>query len=330
VPGDHEALPRQLPAAEIRVIAERIEPDSRIERSIFGTDDPAAIWAQVLEVCPEAVGCFAFEVSVGARFGLRLRDGSRIALKVHVGREGQEYLEVVQRVQAHLREQGFPCPRPLGVRERATLEEWVDAGVYRDAHEPEVRRVIAGQLARLFRLTRELGSLRGMEPFFPPRDGPLWPIPHNVLFDFEATAGAEWIDEIAAAAKPVRDAQVGELVIGHGDWTVKHFRFDGLRPTVIYDWDSLNTDFETIFVGGSAATFTYTEHLPIRLWPTAEQARAFIDDYVEARGAPFTPEERRAVEGTAVYSRAYSARCTHAVGLDATKMDLREYAEAFL
>jgi hypothetical protein len=26
-------------------------------------------------------------------------------------------------------------------------------------------------------------------------------------------------------------------VIGHGDWTVKHFRFDGLDPTVVYDWD---------------------------------------------------------------------------------------------
>jgi hypothetical protein len=50
----------------------------------------------------------------------------------------------------------------------------------------------------------------------------------------------------------------GQLVIGHGDWTVKHFRFDGLRPT------------------------------------------------------------------------ADSARCTRAVGKDATRMQLLDYAEAFL
>jgi hypothetical protein len=99
-------------------IAERIWPGPLIERSIFGTDDARAIWAQVLEVCPDAAECFAFEVSVGARFGLRLGDGSRIALKVHVGREGPRYLEAVQRVQRHLWERGFPCPKPLGSREQ--------------------------------------------------------------------------------------------------------------------------------------------------------------------------------------------------------------------
>jgi hypothetical protein len=312
-------------------IAEKMWPDARVERSIFGTDDPRAIWAQARAVCPDAVECFAFEVSIGALFGLRLRDGSRVALKVHLPRVEPQYLEAIQRVQEHLWARGFPCPRPLGVRERVTVEEWLDDGVYRDAHEPQVRRVVAGQLAELFRVTDEMQPPPGLEPYYAPADAPLWPVPHNVLFDFEATAeGAEWIDEIAAAAKPLRDTRVGRLVIGHGDWTVKHFRFDGLRPTVIYDWDSLNTDFETVFVGGSAATFTYTEHLPVPVWPTVEEAQAFFQDYVERRGEPFTQEERIAACAAAVYSRAYSARCTHAVGKDATRMQLREYAHAFL
>jgi hypothetical protein len=152
-----------------------------------------------------------------------------------------------------------------------------------------------------------------------------------VLFDFEATAaGADWIDEIAREAKPLREAGVGELVIAHGDWTVKHFRFAGLRPTIVYDWDSLNTDYETIFVGNSAACFTYTEHLPVEVWPTATEAQAFLADYEQARGRPFTPEERRAAWAAAVYSRAYSARCTHAVCKDARAMQLEEYAETFL
>src|SRR5262249_34715297 len=156
-------------------------------------------------------------------------------------------------------------------------EEWRDEGVWRDAHEPAVRRVVAASLAVLGRLTDELGPLPGLEPFFPRADGPLWPRPHNVLFDFEATvAGAAWIDGLAAAAKPLRAA--GRLALGHGDWTVKHFRFDGLRPTVVYDWDSIGTDYEAVFVGNAAASFTYTEALPVRLWPSAEEARAFADD----------------------------------------------------
>jgi hypothetical protein len=311
-------------------IAERMWPDAPIERSIFGTDDPDEIWRLACEACPDAVDCFAFEVSVGALFGLRLRDGSRIALKIHLERDAHS-LEAVQRVQAHLFELGFPCPQPLGVRGRATLERWIDEGVYRDGHDPAVRRVIAEHLALLFRLTRGLQPFAGMEPFFPRAHGPLWPVPHNVLFDFDATAaGAEWIDDIAGAAKPLRDAGVGELVIGHGDWTVKHFRFDGLRPTVVYDWSSLGTDYETIYVGGSAASFTYTEHLPVAVWPNVAEASAFFDDYERARRRPFSPEERRAAHAAAVYSRAYSARCAHAGGTGARQMSLEEYADAFL
>jgi hypothetical protein len=311
-------------------IAERMWPGARVERSIFGTDDAEAIWRQVREVCPDAMDCFEFKVSVGALFGLRLADGSRIALKLHRGRDADS-LEVVQRVQRHLYREGFPCPQPLGVRGRATLERWYDEGVNRDAHEPAVRRVIARYLARLFRLTRALKLSVGLDPFFPRRHGRLWPSPHSVLFDFEATgAGAEWIDEIAQTAKRLRDAHECELLIGHSDWTVKHFRFDNLAPTVVYDWDSLSTDHETTFVGGSAATFTYTEHLPVAVWPTVSEARAFFDDYERERDRPFSPEERRAARAAAVYSRAYAARCTHALGRNARQMWLAEYADAFL
>jgi hypothetical protein len=311
-------------------IAERMWPEAVLERSIFGTADPERIWELVLEACPEAVDCFAFEVSVGALFGLRLRDGSRVALKVHRDRAPAS-LEAVQRVQAHLVERRFPCPEPLGVRGAATVERWNSRGGYRDAHDAAVRRVLARYLARLFSLTHGLQPLPGLEPFFPRPDGPLWPVPHNALFDFEATAaGAEWIDEIARAAKPLRDAGTGRLAIGHGDWTVKHFRFAGLQPTVIYDWDSLSTDHETVFVGNAAASFTYTEHLPVEVWPTAAEARAFLADYERARERPFTAEERRAAGAAAVYSRAYSARCTHAVGKSATAMQLEAFAESFL
>jgi hypothetical protein len=311
-------------------LAQHMWPGAPIERSIFGTADATEIWAQVLEFCPDAASCFAFEVSVGAVFGLVLRDGSRIALKAHVGRVRKDYLVAAQHVQRQLFHLGFPCPEPLGVRGRATLEDWRDEGRYRDAHEPEVRKVIAEQLAALLRTTADFQPIAGLDPFFPRTSDRLWPVPHNVLFDFEATArGAEWIDEIALAAKKRRDAGPGRPVIGHHDWVTKHFRFDGsLSPTVIYDWDSLSTDLETSFVGEAAATHTYTDEVPVP-WPAPEEAVAFIDDYVVARGSPFTSDERRAVNAAAVYSRAYSTRCVHALG-DAGQMQLAEFAEVFL
>jgi hypothetical protein len=309
-------------------IAERIWPGARLERSIFGTDDPEEIWRQALAACPEAVDCFAFRVGVGAFFGLVLNDASRIALKIQLEHD-KHSLEVVQRVQDHLVARGFPCPRPLGVRGRATLEAWCDDGVYRDAHAPDVRRAIAEHLAELIRLTSEVEAEFGSEPSS--ADEALWPPPHNALFDFEATArGAEWIDAIARAAKRVRNSRIGRVVIAHGDWTANHFRFEGLRPTVIYDWNSLGSDHETTYAGTAAASFTYTEQLPVAPWPTVAEATAFLDDFERARGSPFDAEERRATHAAAVYACAYAARCNHAVGKDAHATPVGEYAKAFL
>ncbi len=312
-------------------IAERMWPEARVERSIFGTDEPEAIWELVLATCPDAVECFAFEVSVGALLGLALADRARVALKVHVDRTQDGYLEAMQAVQEHLWRRGFPCPRPLGVRGRATLEEWRDEGEYLDAHDPAVRRALAELLARLIELARDLEPSPALVPFLPRSGGPLWPRPHNVLFDFEAAAeDTDWIDEIATAARRRRDAGPGELVIGHHDWTVKHVRFDGSAPRVVYDWDSVSADLEPCFAGGAAATFTYTEKLPVELWPTVEEAQSFLGDYELARGRPFTAGERGTARAAAVYTRAYSTRCVHSVAGDARSLRLDEYARELL
>jgi hypothetical protein len=49
--------------------------------------------------------------------------------------------------------------------------------------------------------------------------------------------------------------------------------------------------------------------------------RAFVADYEIARGAAFDPSERRVVAGSLVYSLAYTARCTHALGERAERLD---------
>ena len=302
-----------------------VEAGDPVVHSIFGTTDPEAIWAEVQTMCPEAVECFRFETSVGALFGLVVRGGDRIALKVH-RTTTVERLTAMQQVQEHLWRYGFPCPRPLGVRGRGTIEEWRDDGTQRDAREPDVRRAIAALLVRLVHLTRDLRPAVDLPPFFPRPSGPLWPVPHNVLFDFEATAaGAEWIDDIGAAARTVRDAGDTRLVVAHHDWTAKHVRFGELKPVVVHDWDSMSIDYEPVFVGNAAAHFTYDDTLP-----TADESLLFIADYERARPSPFTRHEQAIAAAAAVYGRAYTTRCWHALGGDTDELQLPEYAAALL
>jgi hypothetical protein len=308
-------------------------PNSVVVRDVMRTTEPAQLRARVEVVDPEAEEVFFFTASVGALFGVRRRDGSRVAVKFHKLVEAGAYFEDLHRVQRGLADVGYPAPRPLGRVGTATVEEWLDAGSFRDAHDPGVRRVMARELVRFHRLASEVG-VRPRRPFFPLGAEALWPVPHNALFDFDATSeGAEWIDEIARAAKRLRDACQAPEVVGHTDWSAKHLRFDErLQPTAVYDWDSVDTQPEPLLVGNAAGSFTYTQELGDEVfpWPSADESLAFIDEYESARGAPFSVDDRRAAEGACLYLRAYAARCGHAVGDDERHASLAELADAVL
>jgi hypothetical protein len=102
----------------------------------------------------------------------------------------------------------------------------VDEGERADAHDPGIRRSMARALARMIELAAEGLDVQGLSKGWTWPDNELWPVPHNALFAFEATAeGAGWIDRIAAEAKKTIDDFTGWIVVGHADWSVKHFRF---------------------------------------------------------------------------------------------------------
>lgn len=306
----------------------RCHPDSPVVLDLLGTLDAERIRARVHELDRCADEVFFFATGVGAVFGLLRSDGTRVAMKLHKLFTDETYLDEVQRVQGRLAEVGFPAPRPLGRQDLVTWEEWIDEGAFRDAHEPDVRAAMAHALARFHALATATPA-RPRRPFLRPANA-LWPKPHNVLFDFDATsAGAEWIDEIGRAARRVD--VVGSEVVGHTDWSAKHLRFDdALRVTAVYDWDSVTTDVEPVLVGTAAGSFTYTEELehPIEKWPDAGEAIAFIGEYERERRQPFTRDERRTALAACVYLRAYAARCQHAFAGDARATGLGEFAAA--
>lgn len=306
-----------------RIEAEFSGPLGQIlAESLFGSRNAAQVYDELRAFCEQELGAAPTEVrffrmSVGAVFGLALRDGRGVVVKLHLPREPLERLRSVQWVQRELADAGFPCPRPVGeagllLELPTTTEELLDGGEERDAHDPSVRRIMAETLAELIRLTSSMktpDSLAGGWTVAPPQS--LWPEPHNALFDFEATAaGAEWIDRFAKAARA--RARPSRLVAGHADWVAKHFRFRGDEVHVIYDWDSLRLEPEPQLVAGAAVHFPYTEAFPVPRVASLDELRAFVEEYEHERPTPFAREERSAVWAYAVYALAYTARCEHA------------------
>jgi hypothetical protein len=302
--------------------------------------------AALREFCREHLGAPAAELlfertSVGVVAGLALADGRRVVIKVHQPRQRREFLEAVQAVQGRLHAAGFPCPRPLlGPHPLgdvlAVAEELVDRGDYRDAHEPRVRRAMAELLVRALELAAAGERPRALGEGWNLLGGrDLWPAePHSPIFDFQATAaGAGWIDEVAARARALIDP-AGEPVVGHTDWSAKHFRFADDEVSVVYDWDSLALVPEAHVVGVAAATFTANFELGVHPAPAPDEVRAFVDDYDRARPRPLRRREREQIAAIATYVIAYTARCGHAIGVreepGTFAAALREHGAAYL
>jgi hypothetical protein len=259
---------------------------------------------EVAEALVPAEECFFFAASAGVVLGLQLEDGSRVALKAVRPRPG---LAEAVAVQAELHARGFPCPRPLlgPVRLRsgsvAVVQEWVEAP-QRDLHEPRLRGVAASLLAAL---VDTVPHRHGLPPTFAGPRAP-FPPPHDSRFDLTRSDGA-WIDEAAASVLPML-SDPPAAVVGHSDWSAKHFGWDGDRIRVVYDWpDSVVLDAEETIVGQASVNVPATWDLPVEpKLATAEESDAFVEEYEEAAGRRL---DRERLEAARIYLIAYSARC---------------------
>jgi hypothetical protein len=293
-----------------------------VEAAIFGTTEPAAIAGAIGGVLDGTIAeTLFYRTSVGAVAGVVLADGRRVVVKAHQPHVGAARLAAVHEVMRALADAGFPCPRPVAGplplgRGLATVEALVDDGEVRDGHEPAVRRELAVRIVELMRLVPPAPAYQplGASWFSGLPSDVLWPRPHSPLFDFEATrAGAEEIDAIGAAARRVPRA--GAAVVGHFDWRAEHARFNGDRMVVAYDWDSLHVDLEPVVVGAAAHAFCADwERQDTPAAPDLDELHAFVAEAEAARRAPFDGAERATLAASLVYSLAYTARCTHALG----------------
>jgi hypothetical protein len=181
------------------------------------------------------------------------------------------------------------------------VHEWVDAP-QRDLHDPHLRQTSARLLAALIDV-----GLRGIElpPTFVGERTP-FPPPHDPRFDFARPDG-DWINEIGGQALAAL-ASGREPVIGHSDWSAKHFGWDGDHIVVVFDWpDSVAADAEETIVGQASVVFPSTWDLPVSpKFASREESAAFVREYEDAAGRRL---DRDSVAAAQLYVLAYSARC---------------------
>ncbi len=322
-----------------------------VDEIVFGTRGQTEVDSILDRFCVAQLGAEVREVlfretSVGVVVGLLLGDGRRVVVKAHQPRETRARLRAVAEIQGQLHVAGLPCPEPLAepawlVNGYATIETLIDEGELRDTHDPGCRRLIAEALAWHLEITGSRPAPEALKGDWSLYAGDeLWPgQAHSPIFDFKATnTGAEWIDAIATQAKALFEPP-GPPIVGHSDWSGKHFRFANERVTAIYDWDSLSGSSEASLVGVAAMTHTTRFDLPeVTRYPTPEEMTAFIDEYSAARERPLNRAERRQIAAHALLLAAYTARCEHC-GLNGYDADtdpasftnaLRTHGQAYL
>ncbi|MFD1675249.1 hypothetical protein [Alicyclobacillus fodiniaquatilis] len=315
------------------------EENQILAKSILGSTDVDKIAEDINQLCACELGspiahCLNVEFSVGASFGLALQDGRKIFLKIHKTNEDDRpaaitlaSLTIISKIQRDLAASGFPCPsvihEPIQTRYGvATVDAFENIGEQKDAHNSIIRGEIARTLADLIQRTQAYRSMPGLPCGRLFSSSTLYPVPHNVLFDFDGTAkGAAWIDEIARKAKMSIQDTKGEMVLGHTDWSLKHFRFKDSKIVMIYDWDSLKLEDELNLLGIAAATFTTTWDIKTKITPSVEECYAFVKDYEFYRGRPFTKQAFEKISAAITYCMAYISRCEFALDADGEKFE---------
>jgi hypothetical protein len=301
-----------------------VSSDDALDRLVFGTDDPRRIdellndWCATVLGAPVASTTFT-TASVGVVSGLELVDGRRVVVKAFQPRWTRVFLTAVARVQAHVVKAGFPCPAPIGgpapVGTGFALAESELPDPGHEPMRPDSLVAAAGGLARLVELCRDVDpSGLSPHPLDGRHDGGLYPQPHNPVFDFAATAaGAEWIDELAAAATEVRQRDESSPVIAHTDWSVRNIRLRDGALLAVYDWDALAIVSEAVAVGQASVSWAARGEVGDVIAPSLGDASRFVRSYEQARGRSLDDEVRGALGASALWMLAYTARCEHAL-----------------
>jgi hypothetical protein len=298
-----------------------------VEQGLFGTDDADETAALVDRWCRRhlgvpVAGARRWATSVGTVAVVALADGAEVAVKVHQADRSEAFLRGVQAVQRAVVQADVAAPSPLAgpapIRDGgplATAETAVADPGLTDGRAAGAVDAAATTLAVATRATASLPpDLLGVHPQETP-PGRLWPRPHSPLFDFEATAaGAEWIDELARAARALLDAAPPDRpVLVHHDWCSRNVRVLGGQVVAAYDWDAVSPRSVAAAAGQAAALWPCTGEPDSADASTPGELTVFVEAFATAWGGAFGAVDALLAGAAALYTLCYSARCEHAV-----------------
>jgi len=280
-------------------------------------------------------GALFAKKSVGAVFGIVLESGEPAVLKLFNKSLNHSELSAMHRCLAVAAAHGFPV-----ARQRSEIFE-AEAGVFaafygyldgahRNPHEPPVRRELARSLAELNALLEPIDARE--LPLSPGRQEALWPAAQHIWEAREADdEDGQFIAAHGRAAQLALKKSKLRLVATHLDWGVKNIRFRDDAVCAVYDSDSVHAAAEAECVGRAAAQFTAQWDIPAVLTPSADEARAFVEEYQAASGRKFSRAERALAASAARYAVAQEARLEHLSGVpeaDNYRGLLRNYESA--
>ena len=95
-------------------------------------------------------------------------------------------------------------------------------------------------------------------------------------------------------------------VVGHADWEPQNLRWVNRRLYVVHDWDSIVGEREATIAGAASAVFTATgaPNTSARV----EQSQAFLVEYAQGRGQPWTKEDLELAWAAGLWVRVFNAK----------------------
>jgi hypothetical protein len=253
---------------------------------------------------------------IDAVWGVELQDGRAVVVKAHRAPVDVDAVAAAREAQSVLAGAGYPAPVTLAgpdeVDGRVLTAETLLAGARPGGRDPALRRLLAAGLAQHIEILRarpDLVRRAGAGPSWCRyRNGP-WPVPHDTLVDFRTTPdGFAWLDAFGrrAAGQILRNRDAAPVVVGHADWYAGNTAVVDGRLAGTFDWE-LVADAEAVIAGFAASCFASSATGGGGL-STPSEAAAFLQDYEDVRGRPFSAAERRAAAGAVAWILAFNAR----------------------
>lgn len=258
--------------------------------------------------------------------GLRLADAREVVVKA---RRPSARIGACLRVQRFMHDSGYPCPEPLAgpaplASLSATAERFLAGGseLEEDARRPHRFATALVEFVRTASGFREPADLRPPLPWmgWEHNERGLWPVPDDIDADLNAQAEHPWLDGIGerVRARLLRDSN--PRVIGHGDWWGPNLRWADGRLHAVFDWDSLVHLSEPTVAGAASAVYADA-------WPAVtalDQTQDFIDAYEQARGRPWSEDEREICWASSLWLVAFNAKKQVLQGVTESLEHLRE------